>query len=100
MNWLRRTRQAFWGMVFAARWRRTRESGVTPPPAFSLLIRGGTVYDGSGALPRVADIGIVRDRIAAFGDLGWMRGRPEVDARGLALAPGFINTLSRATETI
>jgi len=100
MNWLRRTRQAFWGMVFAALWRRTRESGVTPPPAFSLLIRGGTVYDGSGALPRVADIGIVRDRIAAIGDLGWMSGRVEVDARGLAVAPGFINSLSWATESI
>ena len=57
MNWLRRTRQAFWGMVFAALWRRTRESGETPPPAFSLLIRGGTVYDGSGGLPLLLQFG-------------------------------------------
>jgi N-acyl-D-amino-acid deacylase len=87
-------------MVFAALWRRTRESGETPPPAFSLLIRGGTVYDGSGGLPRVTDIGVVRDRIAAIGDLGWMNGRVEIDARGLAVAPGFINSLSWATESI
>ena len=100
MNWLRRTRQAFWGMVFATLWRRARESGQTPPPAFSVLIRGGTLYDGHGGMPRVADVGIVRDRIAAIGDLGWMSGRVEINAGGLAVAPGFINSLSWATESI
>ncbi|MBM4210181.1 MAG: D-aminoacylase, partial [Gammaproteobacteria bacterium] len=100
MKTLRQVRQAFWGLVFRALWRRVRDAGQTPPPAFSLLIRGGTVYDGTGAPPIVADIGIVRDRIAAIGDLGWMHGRTELDARGLAVAPGFINSLSWATESI
>lgn len=90
----------FWGLVFAALWRRVRGAGVVPPPAFSVLLRGGTVYDGSGGPPFVADVGIVRDRIAAIGDLGWMSGRTELDARGLAVAPGFINTLSWASESI
>jgi N-acyl-D-amino-acid deacylase len=48
----------------------------------------------------VADVGIVGDRIAAIGDLGLMHGRTEIDARGLAVAPGFINNLSWATESI
>lgn len=100
MRALRRARQAFWGLVFAALWRRIRDSGEAPPPAFSVILRGGTVFDGTGAPPVVADIGIVRDRIAAIGDLGWMRGRTEVDVTGLAVAPGFINSLSWATESI
>ncbi|MFZ9709720.1 MAG: N-acyl-D-amino-acid deacylase family protein [Steroidobacteraceae bacterium] len=100
MNPFRRVRQAFWGLVFAALWRRVRASGDVPPPAFSLVIRGGLVFDGSGAPPVQADVGLVRDRIAAIGDLGWMRGRTEIDARGLAVAPGFINSLSWATESI
>lgn len=100
MKALRRVRQAFWGLVFAALWRRIRDSGDTPPPAFSLILRGGTVHDGTGAPPIVADIGIVRDRIAAIGDLGWMRARTELDVSGLAVAPGFINSLSWATESL
>jgi N-acyl-D-amino-acid deacylase len=97
---LRRARQMFWGLIFAAFWRRVRGAGMVPPPAFSVLLRGGTVYDGSGGAPFVADIGIVRDRVAAIGDLGWMSGRTEIDARGLAVAPGFINSLSWASESI
>lgn len=100
MNPLRRARNALWGLVFTALWRRVRDAGAVPPPAFSVLIRGGTIYDGTGAEPVVADIGLIRDRIAAIGDLGWMRGRTEIDAQGLAVAPGFINSLSWATESI
>ena len=100
MKSLRRIRQAFWGLVFAALWRRVRDAGAVPPPAFSVLIRGGRIYDGSGGAPIEADVGLVGDRIAAIGDLGWMRGRTEIDASGLAVAPGFINSLSWATESI
>lgn len=90
----------FWGLVFAALWRRVRGAGLAPPPAFSVLLRGGTVYDGTGGAPVVADVGIVRERIAAIGDLGGMQGRTEIDVRGLAVAPGFINCLSWASESI
>ncbi|MGA1383821.1 MAG: N-acyl-D-amino-acid deacylase family protein [Steroidobacteraceae bacterium] len=100
MKSLRRVRQAFWGLVFTALWRRIRATGAMPPPAFTVLIRGGRIFDGTGAAPIEADIGLVGDRVAAIGDLAWMKGRTEIDASGLAVAPGFINSLSWATESI
>jgi N-acyl-D-amino-acid deacylase len=67
---------------------------------FDLVLRGGTVYDGSGAPPRVADVGVVGDRIAAVGDLAWANGERELDVRGLAVAPGFVNMLSWAVDSL
>ena len=100
MDWLRRTRQLFWGAVFSAVWRRAHEGEASSPFAFNLLLRRGLVFDGSGAPPQVADVGIVGDRVAAIGDLSALRGRQEIDASGLAVAPGFINMLSWATESL
>jgi N-acyl-D-amino-acid deacylase len=65
-----------------------------------VVIRGGTLYDGRGGPPARGDLAIAGDRIAALGDLGAARGRLEVDARGLAVAPGFINMLSWADESL
>ena len=70
------------------------------PPTYDLLVRGGTVYDGTGAPGRVADVAVRRDRIAAVGDLAGTTARRVVDAHGLAVTPGFINTLSWATESL
>ena len=67
---------------------------------YDLILRDGTVYDGSGAVPVVADVAITADRIAAVGDLDEVRGRRELDVSGLAVAPGFINMLSWATESL
>jgi N-acyl-D-amino-acid deacylase len=67
---------------------------------YDVVIRGGTVYDGSGRPGRVRDVAITGDSIAAIGALADARGRTEVDARGLAVAPGFINMLSWATESL
>ncbi len=67
---------------------------------FDVLIRGGDVHDGTGARSRVADVGIRGDRIAAIGDLGKARARNVVDAKGLAVSPGFINMLSWATDSL
>jgi N-acyl-D-amino-acid deacylase len=69
-------------------------------PRYDVVIRGGAVYDGSGSQPVTADVGIVRDSIAAVGDLSGARARITVDATGLAVAPGFINMLSWATESL
>jgi putative CocE/NonD family hydrolase len=67
---------------------------------FDVLVRGGTVYDGSGERPRPADVGISGDRIAAVGDLADATANNVVDAKGLAVAPGFINMLSWSTDSL
>ena len=73
---------------------------AAPQPVFDIVIRGGTVYDGTGSPGRRVDVGITGDRIAAVGDLGTASGRTTIDATGLAVAPGFINMLSWATESL
>ncbi|HZY81226.1 MAG TPA: D-aminoacylase [Cyclobacteriaceae bacterium] len=67
---------------------------------YDVVIRGGTVYDGSGSAPVVADVGINADTIAVIGDLSGAIGKKEVDAKGKAVSPGFINMLSWAVETL
>ncbi len=67
---------------------------------FDVIIRGGTVYDGSGKPGVLTDVGINADTIAAIGDLSKAEGKTEIDATGLAVAPGFINMLSWATESL
>jgi len=65
-----------------------------------VVIRGGTLYDGSGEPPVVSDLAIDGDRIVAVGDLKSHVGRAEIDATGLAVSPGFINMLSWANESL
>lgn len=67
---------------------------------FDVLIRGGTVYDGSGAPGRKIDVGLLGDRIAAIGKLRNKTAKRTVDASGLAVAPGFINMLSWSTDSL
>jgi N-acyl-D-amino-acid deacylase len=64
-----------------------------------LVIRGGTIYDGRGGAPVEGDVAVSGDRIAGVGTVPG-RGRVELDARGLAVAPGFVNMLSWATESL
>jgi N-acyl-D-amino-acid deacylase len=73
--------------------------GIQPPP-FDVIIRGGMVFDGTGAPGRRADVGLRGDRIDRVGDLSGVPGRTVVDASGLAVAPGFINMLSWSTESL
>jgi N-acyl-D-amino-acid deacylase len=70
------------------------------PAPFDVVIRGGTVYDGTGAPGRRADLGIRGDRIAAIADLAGAPARTVIDASRLAVAPGFINMLSWSTESL
>ncbi len=67
---------------------------------YDLLIRNATIYDGSGAAPITGDVAINVDTIAAIGTLSNSHGKQEIDAKGLAVSPGFINMLSWATETL
>src|ERR1041385_5438883 len=67
---------------------------------FDLLIRNGLLYDGSGKSPVKGDLGVVNGRISAIGTLTDAHGKMVVDANGLAVAPGFINMLSWANESL
>ena len=67
---------------------------------FDVIIHGGTVYDGSGAEPQQADVAIRGDRIAGIGDFKSAKADKVIDAKGLAVAPGFINMLSWSTESL
>src|ERR1044071_2291582 len=78
----------------------TMAGPAAPAPLYDLVLRGGTIFDGSGGKPYVGDVAVTGQRIAAVGEIGPGKGRKEIDARGLAVAPGFINMLSWATETL
>jgi N-acyl-D-amino-acid deacylase len=76
-------------------------AGAARQPRFDILIAGGTVYDGTGAPGVRADVGVTGDRISAIAPSLDRRGaRTLIDASGLAVAPGFINMLSWATESL
>ncbi|MGZ8347078.1 MAG: N-acyl-D-amino-acid deacylase family protein [Allosphingosinicella sp.] len=79
-------------------------SCVTPAlqeaPGYDVVLRGGTIYDGSGGAPYAGDVAIRGDRIAFVGPAAPGSGAREIDARGLAVAPGFINMLSWSTESL
>jgi N-acyl-D-amino-acid deacylase len=67
---------------------------------YDVIVRNGTLYDGSGKPPIVADVGIKGDRIAKIGRLDASQAKIVIDATGLAVAPGFINMLSWSTESL
>ncbi len=78
-------------------------TGSAPPdlPRYDVVIRNGQVYDGSGAPPRSVDVAVRGDRIAALLAPGApAQATREIDARGQAVTPGFINVLSWATESL
>jgi N-acyl-D-amino-acid deacylase len=85
------------------------ESGTTPPVAapavpaerYDVLVRGGTVYDGTGAEGAVADVAIRGDRIVRVGGVPpGSTAALELEAKGLAVAPGFIDVLSQSDESL
>lgn len=74
--------------------------GTFAQTAFDVIIRNGTVYDGSGRKPVKADVGIIGDKVAAVGNLNRSKAATVIDAKGMAVAPGFINMLSWSTESL
>ncbi len=74
--------------------------GCTPHAEYDVLIRNGQIIDGSGSPAFRGDIGIKADTIAAIGELKNAKGRTEIDAEGLTVAPGFINMLSWSVESL
>ncbi len=67
---------------------------------FDVIIKNGTIYDGSGGKPFKGDVGIKGDKVTKIGNLSKAKTRQTVDANGLAVAPGFINMLSWSTESL
>src|SRR5437660_1928769 len=79
----------------------TEPSTRSPKSAgFDVIIKGGTVYDGTGAQPRHVDLAIRGDRIAGVGDFKTAKAKTIIDATDLAVAPGFINMLSWSNESL
>jgi len=74
--------------------------GCSEVETYDILIRNGQILDGSGEPSHIGTIGINADTIAALGQLTNAKGIQEIDATGLAIAPGFINMLSWATESL
>jgi N-acyl-D-amino-acid deacylase len=75
-------------------------TAIQRPESFDVILRNGTVYDGTGAAGRKTDVGLRGDRVAAVGDLSRAVAQTAIDATGLAIAPGFINMLSWSTESL
>ena len=71
-------------------------SACASPTTYDLILRGGTIVDGTGREPYSGDVAIASDRIAAVGRLGRAVGLEEIDVTGLMVAPGFINIHSHA----
>lgn len=67
---------------------------------YDIIIRNGMIYDGNGGKPFKGDIAINADTIAAIGNLGDVQAIETIDAKGMAVAPGFINMLSWANESL
>ena len=63
---------------------------------FDLIIKNGNIIDGTGSKPRKSDIGINGDKIISIGDLENQEAKTIVDAEGLCVSPGFIDTHSHA----
>jgi N-acyl-D-amino-acid deacylase len=74
--------------------------GFSEAPQYDVILRNGTVYDGSGRAPVRADVAINGDSIVMIGDAGAATAVSELDVTGLAVAPGIINMLSWATESL
>ncbi|MGB5580968.1 MAG: D-aminoacylase [Woeseia sp.] len=99
------TRQGRWLSAFvvvAFAWLASCSKQAPAPAAadYDVIIRHGTIYDGSGNDPYFADVAISGDRIAAIGVLNDLTATVEIDATGKAVAPGFINMLSWAVESL
>ena len=75
-------------------------SACGPVTEYDVIIRDGRIYDGSGETSYRGDIAINADTIAAIGNIGRATAKTEIDAKGMAVSPGFINMLSWANVAL
>src|SRR5947208_13417472 len=95
-------RNFFWLTVFVTAFTTFAQAGFSAPaPAdFDVIIKDGTVYDGTGAEPKQVDVAIRGDRIVGIGDFKTAKAKTIIDAKGLTVAPGFINMLSWSVASL
>ncbi|MCK5442324.1 MAG: D-aminoacylase [Maribacter sp.] len=74
--------------------------GCSSSVTYDVLIKNGQIIDGSGIASFIGDVGIDADTIASIGNLQKAKGILEIDAKGLIVAPGFINMLSWANVSL
>ena len=92
------TRLALAGLIAAAGWASTAAAQAVV--SYDIILRGGTVVDGTGAPRYRADVAIIRGHIARIGDLTRATARTDIDVRGQFVAPGFINIHSHAVPAV
>jgi len=73
---------------------------ASPAAEYDLILRNGSIHDGSGHAPVAGDVAIQGDRIARLGDLSGDRGNTEIDVKGMAVSPGLINMMCWANESL
>ncbi len=88
------------GILTATALAMTCQAASPAPGPYTLILRGGLVYDGSGAEPFVADIALTGARIAAIAPHIAAHAAREIDAHGRAVAPGFVNMLAHPEESL
>lgn len=74
--------------------------GSQTPPSFDVIVEGGRIVDGTGAPWFIGDVGITDGRITALGQLDGAHAGQRIDARGLVVAPGFIDMLGQSEFSI
>lgn len=75
-------------------------AACTSPDSYDVILRNGTIYDGSGETAYLGDVAFSDDMIAAIGDIGEATAPIEIDVEGMAVAPGFVNMMSWANESL
>ena len=75
-------------------------AACSAPVSYDIVLRNGLIYDGSGGQPYIGDVAFDGDLIVALGDIGEAAAATEIDVQGLAVAPGFVNMMSWANESL
>ncbi len=76
-------------------------AACSKPPHYDVIVRGGTIYDGSGEPGYVGDLAVSGDKVVAVGELpADATAGLEIDAAGMAVSPGFVNLMSWANESL
>lgn len=88
------------GFLAACNKSETEAPVALAPLSYDLILRGGTIYDGSGESAYAGDVAFNGDVIAAIGDIGNASSPMEIDVQGLAVAPGFVNMMCWSNESL